>query len=48
MYYNQNRNEVSLDFDWKEVRRNPDEILYLAENIAADKGLRIVVCIDEF
>lgn len=48
MYYNQNRNEVSLDFDWKEVRRNPDEILDLAENIAADKGLRIVVCIDEF
>lgn len=41
-------NEVSLDFDWKEVQRNPDEILDLAENIAADKGLRIVICIDEF
>lgn len=41
-------NEVSLDFDWEEVRRNPDEILDLAENIAKEKGLKIVICIDEF
>ena len=41
-------NEVSLDFDWEEVRRNPDEVLDLAEKIAEEKGLKIVVCIDEF
>lgn len=41
-------NEVSLSFDWEEVRRNPNEILDLAENIAREKGLKIVVCIDEF
>lgn len=41
-------NEVSLDFDWEEVKRNPDEILDLAEKIAEDKGLKIVICIDEF
>lgn len=41
-------NEVSIDFDWEEVKRNPDEVLGLAEKIAIKKGLRIVVCIDEF
>jgi hypothetical protein len=41
-------NEISLDFDWPEVRRNPDEVLDLAEKIAAAKGLKIVICIDEF
>jgi hypothetical protein len=41
-------NELSLDFDWEEVRRNPDEVLDLAEKIAADKGLKIVLCVDEF
>lgn len=41
-------NDVSLDFDWEQVKRNPDEILDLAENIAKAKGLKIVVCIDEF
>lgn len=42
------QNEISLDFDWKEMRNNPDEILDLAERIAADKGFRLVVCVDEF
>lgn len=41
-------NEVSIDFDWNEVKRNPDEILDLAENIAKKKNLKIVICIDEF
>lgn len=41
-------NEISIDFDWDEVKRNPDEVLDLAEKIARDKGLKIVVCIDEF
>ena len=41
-------NEISIDFDWEEVRKNPDEVLDLAEEIAEAKGLKIVVCLDEF
>lgn len=41
-------NEVSIDFDWEEVKHNPDEILDLAEKIAKEKGLKIVICVDEF
>ncbi len=41
-------NEVSIDFDWEEVKQNPDEVLDLAEKIAKEKGLKIVICIDEF
>lgn len=41
-------NEVSIDFDWESVKQNPDEILDLAEKIAQAKGLKIVICIDEF
>ncbi len=42
------QNEISLDFDWKELKSNPDEVLDLAEKIAIEKGIRIVVCVDEF
>ncbi len=41
-------NEVSIDFDWEDVKRNPDEVLDLAEKIARKKGLKIVICVDEF
>ena len=41
-------NEVSIDFDWEEVKRNPDEVLDLAEKIARKKGLKIAICVDEF
>ena len=41
-------NEVTIDFDRSEIKRNPDEILDLAEKIAQKKGLKIVVCVDEF
>ncbi len=40
--------DLSLEFNWAELKRNPDEILDLAENIAREKGLKLVVCIDEF
>lgn len=42
------QNEISLDFDWNEIKKNPDEILDLAEKIATDKGMRLVICVDEF
>jgi len=41
-------NEISFEFDWKELKRNPDEVLDLAENIAKEKGIKMVICIDEF
>lgn len=40
--------QIELRMDWKEVKKNPDEILDLAERIAVEKKLRFVVCIDEF
>ena len=41
-------NEVSVDFEWEELKYNPDEVLDLAEKIAREKGLKVVVCVDEF
>ena len=40
--------EFSISFDWDELRQHPNEILDLSEKIAKAKGLRVVVCIDEF
>ena len=40
--------EVSIDFDWETVKQNPDEVLDFAEKIAQKKGLKIVICVDEF
>ena len=37
-----------LELNLKEVKRNPDDILDLAEKIAAEKKIKFVVCIDEF
>jgi hypothetical protein len=41
-------NDFSVSLDWKEVKKNPDEILNLAETISIKKNIRIVICIDEF
>lgn len=43
-----NQQEFTLNFAIKELQQNPDEILDLAENIAKEKKIKIVVCIDEF
>lgn len=40
--------EFSLSLDWAEIKRQPDEILNLAENIAVARKRRIVICLDEF
>jgi len=42
------QNELSLSLDWKEVIKQPDDILNMAEKIAIAKDWKIVVCIDEF
>lgn len=39
---------LTLGLDWKELKKNPDEILNLAEKIAEKKNLKFVICIDEF
>jgi hypothetical protein len=41
-------NEITVGLDWKEVKKHPDEILNLSEKIAVDKGIKIIICIDEF
>ncbi len=39
---------IKLELNLKEVKRNPDDILDLAEKIATEKKIKFVVCIDEF
>lgn len=41
-------NEFSLSADWEQIKKQPDEIIELAENIAGSKNIQIVVCFDEF
>jgi len=41
-------NDFKISFDWKELKKSPDEILELPQIISQKKDIRIVVCIDEF
>ncbi|HOT89540.1 MAG TPA: ATP-binding protein [Bacteroidales bacterium] len=41
-------NEFTLGIDWQEVKKQPDDILNLAENIAKEKKFKFIICIDEF
>lgn len=41
-------NSFELSFELESVERNYQEILDLPEKIALDKGIRLVICIDEF
>jgi uncharacterized protein len=40
--------EFKLGLDLKQVKKEPDDILNLAEKIAHENNLRFVICIDEF
>lgn len=40
--------ELSFSVGWQELKQQPDEILNLAEKIAEEKKLRLILCIDEF
>ena len=40
--------ELKLGLDWKEVKKEPDDILDLAEKIGTENKLKFVICIDEF
>ncbi len=39
---------LSLSFDWDEVKKDPSEILNLPELISKKKKIQIVICLDEF
>jgi len=39
---------ISLGFDWNELTKHQREILDLPETLAHKKGLRFIVCVDEF
>ena len=43
-----NQAEFAFGIDFEEIKRNPDDILELAETIAKKKDLKMIVCIDEF
>lgn len=40
--------EFEISLEWKSVQRNYKEVLGMAEKIAKEKKMRIVICIDEF
>ena len=40
--------QISFGLNWADVKKQPDEILNLPEEIAKDIGYSMVVCIDEF
>lgn len=40
--------ELKLGLDWKDVKKEPDDILNLAEKISSQSNFKFVVCIDEF
>jgi len=40
--------DLKLSLDWNEVKKDPDDILNLAEKIAAKSMKKIIICIDEF
>lgn len=40
--------DISLKFNWEEAKEALDEVINLPEKVARDKGICLVVCIDEF
>lgn len=41
-------NDFKLSLDWKEVLKNPDDILGMAEKIGEAGKIQLIVCIDDF
>jgi hypothetical protein len=40
--------DFSLSFDWQELKKNSEEVLNLPETIAKKKGIKFIICLDEF
>jgi len=43
-----NMQDISLSIDWQELKKDPSEVLDLGEKIAAEKGIKLIICLDEF
>jgi len=41
-------NDLSISFDWEEVKKSSEEILNLPEVVSKEKKIHLVVCLDEF
>jgi uncharacterized protein len=41
-------NDFSISFDWKDLKKHNDEILNLPEVICSKRGIKMIVCLDEF
>jgi len=42
------QSELSFGLEWEEIKKNPKEILDLAEAIAIENKIRMLICVDEF
>lgn len=40
--------EINISFEWDAVKKEPDDILDLPENISKQKNIKFIICIDEF
>ncbi|MGZ4054380.1 MAG: AAA family ATPase [Bacteroidia bacterium] len=40
--------DFSLSFDWKELKKYSNEVLDLPDAIAKKKGIKFIICLDEF
>jgi uncharacterized protein len=40
--------QFAVSFDWDEVKKHPTEILHLPEVISKEKGIQLIICLDEF
>jgi hypothetical protein len=40
--------DFSVSFDWKDLKKNGDEVINLPETIAKKKKLKFIICLDEF
>ena len=40
--------DFEMSFNWKDLKKNMSEVLDLPEKIARQKGIQVIVCVDEF
>jgi hypothetical protein len=40
--------DFEMSFNWKDLKKNMAEVLDLPEKIALQKGIQVIVCVDEF
>lgn len=40
--------DFSVSFDWHNLKKNSEEVLNLPETIAQKKGIKFIICLDEF